>query len=144
MKTLVKIGMSMFFFIAFVGCKSGKEAVSMNTKDQVVVESQIRLDKGEIMLVDVPCTKESYDDKQYFRALGTSRAYDMQRARTIAYQDAQSKIRIKIADMSKAEATFEVEVVCEQIGRDKNGEFLGYIAIQVAKDSIQFQEQEKQ
>ena len=141
MKTLAKFGMAMMIAIVFVGCRSNKGTVTNNTTRQGERQSTYY---SEPMPLEPPCGKESYDDKQYFRALGTSRAYDMQRARTMAYQDAQSKIRMKIADISKAEATFEVEVVCEQLGRDMNGEFLSYIAIQVAKDSIQFQGQEKQ
>ena len=46
--------------------------------------------------IEVPCVDASMDDDEYFRALGTSRAINMQSARESALSAAQQMVRLRL------------------------------------------------
>lgn len=55
--------------------------------------------------VDIPCLSESYDDDQYFRAVGTATNMNQQNARTAAYDAAKSMLMKRLGGLAKGLAT---------------------------------------
>ena len=126
-KTFVKIGMAVMIALAFVGCRSNKGVVLKNNIDKGT--------KTEFSL-NIPCLNESYDDEQYFRALGTGTSSSMDNVRMLAFQDARTKLMMKIAETVEVGEDVEIDVICEKITIDMNGLYHGYVVLQVAKDFI--------
>lgn len=130
MKTLAKFGMAMMIALAFVGCKSNREAVQKNNN-----VNEINVKSNEEML-NIPCLNESNDDEQYYRALGTSTSSSMDNIRMLALRDARTKLMMKIAEIIGEGENVEFDVVCEKITIDMRGFYHGYVVLQVDKDSI--------
>lgn len=130
MKTLAKFEIAMMLTLAFVGCRSNKETVSKN--------NYINGTKPESseMVLNMPCLNESYDDEQYYRALGNSKSFSMDNIRMLAFRDARTKLMMKIAETIDVEEDIGFDVVCEKITIDKEGFYHGYVVLQVAKNSI--------
>ncbi|MBR1774910.1 MAG: hypothetical protein IJ759_05230 [Bacteroidales bacterium] len=66
--------------LCFSSCSSKKKAMQEQTKKSFGVE------------LELPCVNESYDDADYFKAMGTANNVNAQNARTAAFDAAKSML----------------------------------------------------
>lgn len=78
--------------LAFTGCRS-KKNLAVTPQEQGKIE------------IALPCVEESYDDENYFRAMGTATNENMQNARTSAIEAAQSMLRRRLGGFAKGLST---------------------------------------
>lgn len=55
--------------------------------------------------IEIPCLSESYDDDQYFKAVGTATNMNQQNARSAAYDAAKSMLMKRLGGFAKGLAT---------------------------------------
>lgn len=127
---LKRIGMLVLAMLALVGCGNKMRLLASSSTEEKPQEPPQKP-------VEIPCMESSYDDENYYRALGTSSAVDMRRVRMLAYKDAQQRLKMKIANDSETEITINADVICEEVMINAmNGTYEGYVVLEIAKDSI--------
>ena len=83
--------------------------------------------------MEMPCQEEAKSTDEYYGAWAVS---DGQMNQSYAVQDAMHKARFELAKQVGGEDTITLtyEVVCQQIMRDKYGNFIAYVAVRMPKN----------
>ena len=141
-----------FFIVSCGGTKEAVESVDKNT--------------GGFNEVTIPCAKDGYSDKTYFRASSSGQSKDLATSREKALLMTKQRLASLIsstlksvteryvnemdaADATEFSQTFEnmtrdvvkqqlvdIRVICEKTGKKDNGSYETFIAIEVEKDAI--------
>ena len=123
----------MLAMLALAGCGSSKQTATNAEKSTEMPQESFK------RVVSIPCMDFSYDDDNFFRALGTGSSRDKRLVRTLAYRDARQKLNMKIVQSFETQTTFKADVICEELMMSESGVYEGYVVLEIAKDSIKYE-----
>jgi len=161
MKTITS-KLSIFAFLMFTGflmvsCGGSKEAEAVDSVDK---------NTGGFNEITIPCAKDGYSDKKFFRASSSGKSKDLATSREKALLMTKQRLASLIsstlksvteryvnemdaADATEFNQTFEnmtrdvvkqqladIRVTCEKTGKKDDGSFETFIAIEVDKETI--------
>lgn len=112
---------------------------SCGAKKQVAqqsVQQPVNNNGGIGVEVPVPCVEESFDDKDYFREMGTATHVNMQNARSSALQAAKSMIYEKLGGYVEGLSSSYVQTLSGSVSKEDIGRAMRTRMDQVVQEEI--------
>lgn len=112
---------------------------SCGAKKQVAqqpVQQPVNNNGGLGVELSVPCVEESFDDKDYFREMGTATHINMQNARSSALQAAKSMIYEKLGGYVEGLSSSYVQTLSGSVSKEDIGRAMRTRMDQVVQEGI--------